>query len=88
MMQQVREEAAAERQRAIDNAERAAASLKAAAERGVGKELETARHELRKETVEMAMQLAEQVLKARMTADDQQRLTREYFERIERDAKP
>jgi len=88
MLQRVREDCATERERSIANAERAAVALKEAAERGVDKELDKAKHELRTETVELAMDLAEQVLRSQVTAEDHRRLTGEYFERIERDAKP
>ena len=88
MLQQVRQECATERQRAIVNAERAAVALEEAAHRGVDKELDKAKHDLRTETVELAMDLAEQVLRSQVTAEDHRRLTGEYFERIERDAKP
>lgn len=88
MLQRVREECTTERQRAIENAGRAAVALKETAERGVGKELDKAKHDLRTETVELAMDLAEQVLRSQVNAEDHRRLTGEYFERIERDAKP
>jgi len=57
----------------------------ASAERGVAKELEKARHTLRAETVDLAMTLAEDVLRGSLNAADHGRLATDYFDRIAED---
>lgn len=88
MLDRVRRECAVERERAIANAQEAGQALQRSAQRGVEKELDKARHDLRSETVELAMEVAEKVLRAAVSLDDHRRLASEYFQRIEKDAKP
>ena len=85
MLARVKADCEMERGKAIANANEAAEMLRAAAERGVGKELEKARHGLRAETVELALTLAEDVLRGSLGAADHGRLATEYFERIAED---
>ncbi len=85
MLARVKADCERERDKAIASANEAAEVLMAAAERGVGKELEKARHGLRAETVELAMTLAEDVLRGSLGAADHGRLATEYFDRIAED---
>ncbi len=85
MLARVKTECELERGKAIANANAGAEMLREAAERGVAKELEKARHSLRAETVELAMTLAEDVLRGALSATDHGRLATEYFDRIAED---
>jgi len=87
MLERVRAECEVERERSVITAHQAAEAMKQAAERTTVKELDKARHELREWTVDRAMVVAEQVLRASVGRDDHRRLTAEYFERIAKDAK-
>jgi F-type H+-transporting ATPase subunit b len=88
MLVKVRAECEVERERAVASAHQAAEALKQAAQRTTVKELEKARYELREWTIERAMTVAEDVLRAAVGLDDHRRLTAQYFERIAKDAKP
>jgi F-type H+-transporting ATPase subunit b len=85
MLATVKTECELERDKAIANANDGAEMLLAAAERGVTKELEKARHSLRAETVDLAMTLAEDVLRGSLAAADHGRLATDYFDRIAED---
>jgi F-type H+-transporting ATPase subunit b len=85
MLARVKADCELERDKAIANANDGAEMLLAAAQRGVAKELEKARHGLRTETVELAMTLAEDVLRGSLSATDHGRLATDYFDRIAED---
>jgi F-type H+-transporting ATPase subunit b len=65
------------------DAEQEALRLKAEADRQIKVEIERARAELRKETVDAALKAAEQILRSRITNDDQQRLADKYVAGVE-----
>lgn len=87
LMDAVRSDAETDRARVIAQAERSAAQLEAAAERTVQEELRRARTELRNQTVELAVNLAQDMLSTSVNKDDQARLGTEYLARIEETAR-
>ena len=84
LLAQLRKEAQTDRARIIAAAEAEAIHLKAEAERQIAVEIERARAALRKETVEAALKAAEEILKSRVTADDQNKLAEQYLKNLER----
>jgi F-type H+-transporting ATPase subunit b len=83
LMSAVRGDAATERQSILDQAERSANQLEAAAKRTIEEELRRARTELRDQTVEIAIQMATDALAASVDASDQARLGSEYLTHLE-----
>lgn len=74
-------EAVAIRTRAEADAQR----VRETAERTIREESQRARHELRGEAAALAVQLARETIKRNLTADDQERLAREFLAAVERD---
>jgi F-type H+-transporting ATPase subunit b len=73
-----------ERDRMVRDAEEKAARMQKDAEFLIEQEMKQLRQDLRKETVDMAVAAAEELLKKRITADDQQRLADEYLKDLAR----
>lgn len=78
------EQAEIERQHHIERARAAAERIREDARRVSDREIERARLELRAEAAELATELAAQLLRDRVTPDDDRRLVREFVERVER----
>ena len=70
--------AAAEKQRLLQDAEETARRIAKDAESIIATELEKAQNELKKETVELALKLAEEILRREIKGDDQKRLVAEF----------
>ena len=78
-------EAASEEAALVARAEAEAERITEAAERSVRDEVARARFALKRDAVNLAVELAEASLKERMSADQQQRLTRDFLETIKAD---
>lgn len=74
----IRDEAEAEKQRIVENAENMAAKIKADSGKIAENEIEKARQILRQEAAELAVGLASDLLKKNFTREDQARLVEEY----------
>ena len=79
----VREEGEAERVRLIAQAESSAEQLQVAAARTVEEEVRRARHELRAEAIDLAVELAEKIIVSEVGDADQRRLAAEYLSRVQ-----
>lgn len=84
LLNQLRKEAQSDRARIIAAAEAEAVNLKAEAEKQIGLEIERARAALRKETVEAALKAAEEMLRTRISSDDQNKLADRYLADLEK----
>ncbi|NJD92126.1 MAG: ATP synthase F0 subunit B [Geobacter sp.] len=78
----IREDGLAEKARIVAEAKVAAEKIKDQAKVLADQEIVRARTELREEASRLAVQLAEQTLKANMKADDQDRLVGEYLTKV------
>jgi F-type H+-transporting ATPase subunit b len=78
----IREDGLAEKARIVAEAKNAAEKIKEQAKVLADQEIVRARTELREEASRLAVQLAEQTLKANMRADDQDRLVGEYLTKV------
>ncbi len=72
-----------ERDRMVAVAEEQAASLKETSKRIMTQELRRAKEELKQEAVQLAADMAEDLLKKNITAEDQQRIVRQYISKVE-----
>jgi F-type H+-transporting ATPase subunit b len=70
--------AATEKQRLIEEAEHTAKRIAKDAEAVIATELEKAQAKLRQEAVEMALRMAEEILRREIKAEDQKRLVSEF----------
>lgn len=82
LLDEIREGAAADREKALKDAQAAAERLKADAERQAEHDLARARRELRAEAARLAAELAEKDVRARLTDADRVRLVREFVEGV------
>lgn len=72
----------AEKQKIIDEANRAAGDIKRQAEMAVQHELTMATQRLRQEVAEQAVVMAEEIIKKNLKADDQVRLVEGYLDKV------
>jgi len=75
------EEGKLERNRLIANAKKEAEKIKLQAQNTAEQEIRAARFSLRAEAAELAVELAEELLKKNITAKDLKRITKEYIEK-------
>jgi len=81
---QARQRAESEREHLLAEASAAAERIRADAHAVVDQELRRAREELRREAAELAIEIAAETLRARVTDADRSRLVDEFIETIER----
>lgn len=83
LMESLKKDGELEKQRLIESAEQQAQSLKSTSESMMAQELKRAKEELKRESVELAAQMAEELLKKNINAGDQQRLVQDYLKKME-----
>jgi F-type H+-transporting ATPase subunit b len=85
LRKEMAEQAQHEREAILERAERESAAVQASAERAIRDEAQRARRQLQTEAVQLAVQLAEGILAARVGDDDQQALARKLLDAVEQD---
>ncbi|GAG46290.1 unnamed protein product, partial [marine sediment metagenome] len=83
-----RERAEAERENLIADANATAERIRSDATAAIDQELRRSRDLLRDEAADLAVELAENLLRDRVTAEDRERLVSEFIERIESASAP
>lgn len=78
----IRKEAEREKQKIIDNAREQAAKIEQDAEKAAALEVAKARLSLQREAVQLAVGVAEDLLKKNFTKDDDSRLIDEYMQKV------
>lgn len=78
----IRREGELEKQKIIANAEEMAGKIEADAGKAADFEIEKAKTALRREAVQLAVEIAEDVLKTNFTKDDDTRLIDEYMQKV------
>ena len=81
---QARERAEAERRHILADASAAAERIRKDARTAVDQELRRARDELRREAAELALEIAAETLRSRVTDADRSRLVDDFIETVER----
>lgn len=76
------EQAETEKAAALERAGESAQRIRDEAQRVAGQELERARHELRAEAAVLATSLAAEILREKLTPEDDKRLVGEFIERL------
>jgi F-type H+-transporting ATPase subunit b len=84
LIEDIRQGAAADREKALQEAKAAAERLRADAERQAEHDMARARRELRAEAARLAAELAEKEVRRRLTDTDRSRLVREFVEGVAR----
>lgn len=83
MSNQAREAAAREEANLIERAEREAARIAEQASRSIRDETTRARNALRREAVELAVQLAENTLRSNVASEDQRALAKDFLDKLQ-----
>ncbi len=78
----IRREGELERERILANSREMAEKIKKEAEKTAANEVAKARMELRREASRMAVEIAENILRTRITPEDQARLVEEYTKKV------
>jgi F-type H+-transporting ATPase subunit b len=78
----IKEQGDAEKRRILENAEKESQRIKQQAQFMAEQEVKKARALLRKEAVDLAVEMAESLLKERLTENDKMRLVEEYIEKV------
>ncbi len=78
----IRKEAEMEKQKIIENAREQAAKIEQDAEKAAALEVEKARINLQQEAAQLAVGIAEELLKKNFTKDDDSRLIDEYMQKV------
>lgn len=82
MMESVRRQCEVEGQRAKERAEETSQNIDDTTHRTIAEETDKARHELRAETVELAVEMARDVLTQAVSAEDHRRIASSYMDRM------
>ncbi|MCE2390290.1 MAG: ATP synthase F0 subunit B [Proteobacteria bacterium] len=82
LVEQTARAAESEKQRSVARAEETAERIRGEARRVADREIDRARGVLQAEASQLAVELAEQILRERLTGDDDQRLVEEFAQRI------
>ncbi|PLX81622.1 MAG: ATPase [Desulfuromonas sp.] len=80
--QDIRREGEQERERILENANAMAKQVRDEAEKSAANEVAKARIALREEATRAAIEIAENLLREKFTADDQSRLVEEYVQKV------
>jgi F-type H+-transporting ATPase subunit b len=78
----IRQEGELEQEKILANARAAAEKIKSEAERTAAMEVEKARTGLRKEAAELAIRMANDILRSTVSGADHERLVNEYLQRV------
>jgi F-type H+-transporting ATPase subunit b len=72
----------AEKQKIIEDAEKVARKMKEDAQARIEQELKKASYQLRAEAVSLSVQMAEEILKRNITAQDHEAMVKEYMQKV------
>lgn len=78
----IKAQGVAEKQKIIEEAEKAAKKIKEDSQMRTGQELKKASDQLRVEAVMLSVQMAEEIIKKNIAAQDQETIVREYMEKV------
>jgi F-type H+-transporting ATPase subunit b len=78
----IKAQGVAEKQKIIEDAEKAARKMKEDAQARIEQELKKASYQLRAEAVSLSVQMAEEILKRNITAQDHEAMVKEYMEKV------
>lgn len=82
IFEMIKAQGVAEKQKIIDEAEKVAKKIKEDSQMRTGQELKKASDQLRAEAVMLSVQMAEEIIKKNIAAQDQETIVREYMEKV------
>src|SRR4030066_1087949 len=81
IFEMIKEQGVAEKQKIIEDAQKAAQKMKEAAKVRMEQELQKASSQLRVEAVQLSVKMAEQILKRNITEQDHEAMVKEYMDK-------
>jgi F-type H+-transporting ATPase subunit b len=82
IFEMIKAQGVAEKQRIIEDAQKVAAKMKEDAQARIEQELSKASAQLRSEAVALSIQMAEEILKRNITAQDHEAMVKEYMDKV------
>jgi len=82
IIEMIKSQGVAEKQKIIDDAGKVAQKIKEDAQARIEQEFNKASNQLRAEAVELSVQMAEEILKKNITAQDHEVMVREYMDKV------
>ena len=82
IFEMIKEQGVAEKQKIIADAEKAAQKIKEDTRARLEQEMKKASDQLQAEAVELSVQMAEEILKRNITAQDNESMVRQYMEKV------
>jgi len=82
IFEMIKSQGVAEKQKIIEDAEKIAKKIKEDAQARIDQELKKASALLKTEAVQLSMQMAEEILKRNITAEDNEVIVREYMDKV------
>lgn len=83
LVEELKKDGELEKAKLVQAAKEQAASLQETSERVMSTELKRAKEELKREAVSLAAELAEELIRKNITAEDQKRLVQTYIDKME-----
>jgi len=82
IMEMIKAQGVAEKQKIIEDADKVAQKMKEDAQARIEQEFNKASYQLRSEAVQLSVQMAEEILKKNITAQDHEVMVREYMDKV------
>ncbi|MCE5211068.1 MAG: F0F1 ATP synthase subunit B [Deltaproteobacteria bacterium] len=82
IIEMIKAQGATEKQKIIEDAERTARKMKEDAQARIEQEMKKATEQLKAQTVELSVQMAEEILKRSITQDDHKAMVKEYIDKV------
>jgi len=82
IIEMIKAQGVAEKQKIIEDADKVAQKMKEDAQARIEQEFNKASYQLRSEAVQLSVQMAEEILKKNITAQDHEVMVREYMDKV------
>jgi F-type H+-transporting ATPase subunit b len=82
IFEMIKTQGIAEKQKIVEDAQKAARKMKEDAQTRIEQELKKASYQLRAEAVALSVQMAEEILKRNITAQDHEAMVKEYMDKV------
>lgn len=82
IFEMIKSQGVAEKQKIVEDAQKAAAKMKEDTQARIEQELKKASDQLRVEAVQLSVQMAEEILKRNITAQDHEAMVKDYMDKV------
>lgn len=85
IIQMIKAQGAVEKEKIVADSRKAAEKIKEDTQARMEQEFKKARNDLRLEAVQLSVQMAEEILKRNITAEDHENIVRDYLDKVEKE---